>query len=145
VGLVVAVAFALGVAITGAVALSQLAPVVLPVATRALGLPLRPTTLGTLAGANGREGIQRSASTAAPVIVLVALVISLTSALAATTTAVTIEERDHTRADLIVTTTGAHIEPVAGLPGVATTSPESIPDPRRGKARRGGAADDDRR
>jgi putative ABC transport system permease protein len=128
VGLVIALALALGVAITGAVALSQLAPVVLPLATRILGLPLRSTTLGDLAYANGREGVQRSASTAAPVIVLFALVISLTSALAATTTAVTIEERNHTRADLIVTTTGNHIESVATLPGVTATSPESTPD-----------------
>ena len=82
VGLVVALALALGVAVTGAVALSQLAPVVLPLATRMLGFPLRSTILGSLVLANGREGIQRSASTAAPVIVLVALAISIASALA---------------------------------------------------------------
>lgn len=128
VGLVIALALGLGVAITGAIALSQLAPAVLPVATRVLGVPLRSTTLGTLADANGREGIQRSASTAAPVIVLVALVISISGALAATTTAVTIEERNHTKADLIVTTTGADVESIAALPGVAETSPESTPD-----------------
>jgi putative ABC transport system permease protein len=128
VGLVVALALGLGVAITGAIALSQLAPVMLRMATRVLGLPLRPTTLGTLAEANGREGIQRSASTAAPVIVLVALVISVTSALAATTAAVTAEERDHTTADLVVTTTGAHIESIVTIPGVTAVSPESTPD-----------------
>ena len=128
VGLVVALALALGVAITGAIALSQLAPVVLPLATRVLGLPFRSTTLGGLADANGREGVQRSASTAAPVIVLVALVISLTSALAATTTAVTIEERNNTHADLVVTTAGAHIENVSAIAGVSAASPESTPD-----------------
>ena len=47
---------------------------------------------------------------------------------AATTTAITIEERAHTRADLIVTTTGNHIESVAAIPGVTATSPESAPD-----------------
>lgn len=119
VGLVVALALGLGGAITGAIALSQLAPAVLPVTTRVLGLPLRTTTLGTLADANGREGIQRSASTAAPVIVLVALVISITSALAATSSAVTIEELDHTNADLVVSTTGSHVSSLAHLPGVA--------------------------
>lgn len=128
VGLVVAIGLALGVAFTGAIALSQLAPYALPPALRALGLPLRSTTLGTLADANGREGIRRSASTAAPVIVLIALVVSLGSALAATTTAVSIEERDNTRADLVVTTTGSRIHSVATIPGVTTVSPESTPD-----------------
>jgi putative ABC transport system permease protein len=128
VGLVIAVALGLGIAVTGAIAMSQLAPVALPPAARALGAPMRATTLGTLAEANGREGIQRSASAAAPVIVLVALVISITSALAATTTAVTIEERDNTDADLIVTTTGARADDIARLTGVTAASPESLPD-----------------
>lgn len=128
VGLVVALALAMGVAVTGAIALSQLAPIVLPVVTGVLALPIRATTLGRLAEANGREGVQRSTSTAAPVIVLVSLVISITSALAATTTAVTFEERDHTHADFIVATTGVDVTAIAAVPGVAVVSAESTPD-----------------
>ncbi|TDV56084.1 FtsX-like permease family protein [Actinophytocola oryzae] len=128
VGLVAALALAMGVAVTGAVALSRLTPVVLPFAVRALGLPVRATVLGGLAQANGRDGIQRSASTAAPVIVLVALVISVTSALGATTAAVVIEERANTRADFVVETTGADVTAIRALPGVAVAAAESTPE-----------------
>ncbi|MCD0443673.1 FtsX-like permease family protein [Glycomyces sp. A-F 0318] len=128
VGLVVALALGMGVALTGAIAASRLAPAVMPLAARALGAPLRPTALGSLVDANGREGVQRSAATAAPVIVLVALVVSVTSALAATATATAVEARDRIDADLVVTTTGAEAAVVAALPGVAAASPESTPD-----------------
>jgi putative ABC transport system permease protein len=126
VGLVVALALALGVAVTGAVAMSLLAPMLLPLASWFFGLPMRSSTLGGLAHANAREGIQRSASTAAPVILLMALVISITGALAATTQATAIEERNNTDADFIVSATGNQIAGITTLPGVAASSPELV-------------------
>jgi putative ABC transport system permease protein len=126
VGLVVALALALGVAVTGAVAMSLLAPAFVPLASWFFGLPMRSSTLGGLAHANAREGIQRSASTAAPVILLMALVISITGALAATTQATAIEERTNTDADFIVSATGNQIAEIATVPGVAASSPELV-------------------
>ncbi|SEF15928.1 FtsX-like permease family protein [Jiangella alba] len=126
VGVIVALALGLGVAITGAVAFGLLGPALLPPVSLLLGLPVRATTLGRLAQANIRDGVQRSASTAAPVIVLVAMVLSLTGAVNATTSAVTAEQREGTDADLVVATTGEHVAVLARLPGVAAASPEQV-------------------
>ena len=127
VGLVVALALAFGVSVTAAIGLTALAPALVPGASSILGLPMRPGVLGTLAGANIRDGVQRSASTAAPVIVLLALVISITGALAAGTRAVTIQQARDIAGDLVVATTGERVDALAHIPGVAATSPEITP------------------
>ncbi|WP_116949798.1 FtsX-like permease family protein [Jiangella endophytica] len=126
VGVVVALALGLGVAITGAVAFSLLGPALLPPVSLLLGAPARASTLGRLAHSNVRDGVQRSASTAAPVIVLVAMVLSITGAVNATTSAVTVEQRTRTDADLVVATTGAHTGDLARLPGVDAASAEQV-------------------
>lgn len=123
-GLVVALALGLGIAITGAVAFSLLGPALLPSMSLLLAAPVRPSTLGRLAHANVRQGVQRSASTAAPVIVLVATVLSLTGAVNATTSGIAVEQRAQTGADLVVATTGEHVGDLARLPGVEAASPE---------------------
>jgi putative ABC transport system permease protein len=76
-----AIPLAINASLTAAVALSALSPLVVPLVGRVLGVFLRAGTLGELAQANLRDGVRRSASTAAPLLVLVALVVGLSGTL----------------------------------------------------------------
>ncbi|MEU4645826.1 FtsX-like permease family protein, partial [Micromonospora sp. NPDC023814] len=60
-----------------ALGLTALSPVVVPLLGRLAGSLAGRTTVGQLARANLRDGVRRSASTAAPLLVLVALLIGL--------------------------------------------------------------------
>ncbi|WP_279575879.1 FtsX-like permease family protein [Actinomadura barringtoniae] len=120
-----ALLIAMAVSITGSVALSQLSPLLVPVAGRALGAVLRLSPLGDLAQANLRDGVRRSASTAAPLIVLVGLVIGLIGALNSLARATGADVRRLTDADLVVSSqNAAAVDRIARIPGVATASPQ---------------------
>ncbi|MFV2177687.1 FtsX-like permease family protein [Actinomadura sp. LOL_016] len=114
----------IGISIMGSVALSALSPLVVPLTGRALGLLLRRSTLGELAQANLRDGVRRSASTAAPLIVLVALLVGLTGTLGSLALMAGEEQRRLVNGDLVVASTGAAAERIASVPGVADTSTE---------------------
>jgi putative ABC transport system permease protein len=138
-GLVAALALSLGIALTGAVALSRLSPVFVPLVGRGLALCLRSSTLGTLAQANLRDGVQRTAATAGPLIVLVALLLSVAGALGATTEATALEERANVAGDAVVETTGAQMDRVGRLPEVVAVSPQvSLPAVASVPVRNGG-------
>ncbi|WP_049557852.1 FtsX-like permease family protein [Nonomuraea sp. SBT364] len=108
-------------AIPAVLALTVLAPVLVPAA--ALLLPIRPgSVLGELARANLRDSVRRSASTAGPLIVLVGLVLAQAGAGTSFTAAAQAEQREHTAADLVVEATGPLR--VADVPGVAAASTE---------------------
>jgi putative ABC transport system permease protein len=124
VGLVVALALALGLALAGGVALSLLSPLVVPLTGRLFGLVLRRSTIGGLAEANLRDGVRRSAATAAPLIVLVSLLLGLAGSLGSVARVTAVEQRQTTVGDLVVETTAADADRVASVPGVAVASPE---------------------
>ncbi|MDL4773387.1 ABC transporter permease [Actinomadura xylanilytica] len=115
---------AMAVSIWGSVALSQLSPLIVPLVGRLLGVALRAGTLGGLAEANLRDGVRRSASTAAPLIVLVSLVIGLTGTLSSLARATGMDVERVTAGDLVVASTGANAARIAAVPGVATASPQ---------------------
>ncbi|MFB4298149.1 FtsX-like permease family protein [Actinomadura sp. NTSP31] len=118
----------LGISLMGAVSLSALSPLVVPLAGRTLGAVLRTSTLGELAQANLRDGVRRSASTAAPLIVLVALLLGLSGTLGSLALMSGEEQRRLVRGDLVVTSSGAELDRIAAVPGVAAASPEvSLP------------------
>ncbi|NIH80058.1 FtsX-like permease family protein [Amycolatopsis viridis] len=100
-----AVPLAINTALASAVALTALSPLVVPLAGRVAGLLLRGP-LGRLAQANLRDGVRRSASTAAPLIVLVALLVAQAGTLATIAGGADLERRADIRGDLVVTTTG---------------------------------------
>ncbi|MFD2420016.1 FtsX-like permease family protein [Amycolatopsis pigmentata] len=117
-----AIPLAVNGAIAAAVGLSVLSPLVVPLAGRVLGLFLRRSTLGMLAQANLRDGVRRSASTAAPLLVLVALVLSLSGTLGTISAASRAAQAQNTAADLVVESAG----PVPhDVPGVAVASAET--------------------
>ncbi|MEU0463693.1 FtsX-like permease family protein [Amycolatopsis sp. NPDC006131] len=116
-----AIALSINTALAAAVALTALSPLVVPAAGRLAGLVLRGP-LGRLAEANLRDGVRRSASTAAPLIVLVALLVAQAGTLATIGKGAEIEQRADIRGDLVVTTTGP--SDLDG-PGVAAVSPQT--------------------
>ncbi|GAB2757363.1 hypothetical protein GCM10027199_34340 [Amycolatopsis magusensis] len=123
-----ALAMSMMVAIVGAAGLSVLSPLVVPLAGRVLGLLLRSTVLGQVAEANLRDGVRRSASTAAPLIVLTGLVLGLAGTMASLTELSEQEQQRTTVGDLVVESTGAEADRIATLPGVAGVSVE-VPVP----------------
>ncbi|MEU0514065.1 FtsX-like permease family protein [Amycolatopsis sp. NPDC006125] len=116
-----AIALSINTALAAAVALTALSPLVVPAAGRIAGL-VRRGPLGRLAEANLRDGVRRSASTAAPLIVLVALLVAQAGTLATIGKGAEIEERADIRGDLAVTTTGPSD---LDVPGVAAVSPQT--------------------
>ena len=120
-----ALLIAMAVSVFGSIALSALSPLAVPLVGRVLGTALRTSVLGELAQANLRDAVRRSASTAAPVIVLVGLLVGLTGALNSLARATGADVRRITAADLVVTSTGAAAARIPQVPGVAAASPQS--------------------
>lgn len=123
-GLVAALGLALGIAITGAVALAALSPVLVPLVGTLLGSVSKRSVIGSLAQASLRDGVRRTASAAAPLIALVALVWTLTGTLGSVTAATAIQQSQTIAGDVVVQTTGRDAAAVARLGGVAVASPE---------------------
>ncbi|WP_141579189.1 FtsX-like permease family protein [Actinomadura sp. WMMA1423] len=120
-----ALLIAMAVSVFGSIALSALSPLAVPLVGRVLGTLLRTGALGELAQANLRDAVRRSASTAAPVIVLVGLLVGLTGALNSLARATGADLERITAADLVVTSNGAAAARIPQIPGVALASPQS--------------------
>lgn len=116
---------AMAVSVFGSIALSALSPLAVPLFGRLLGTVLRTSALGDLAQAGLRDAVRRSASTAAPLIVLVGLLIGLTGALNSLARATGADLQRITAADLVVTSTGAAAARIPDVPGVAVASAQS--------------------
>ncbi|MEU4423362.1 FtsX-like permease family protein [Actinoplanes sp. NPDC024001] len=116
-------AMAMNVPLCAAVAAAAFGPLLVPAVARLIpagaGGPL-----GSLARANLRDGRRRSASVAAPVTVLVALVAGQAGASASFTTSGVEQLRRATAADLVVESSGPAGERIAAVPGVAAASTE---------------------
>src|SRR5699024_10809196 len=107
-----------------AVGLSALSPIVVPAFGRALGAIGRASPMAEVTAANLRDGKRRSASTAAPLIMLVAILVGLLGASLTLTAASEVMLRRDTAADLVVISTLGDAHEIAQEPGVATTSTE---------------------
>jgi putative ABC transport system permease protein len=117
-------AMAMNVAMPAAIALAAFAPLLVPVVGRLI--PTGAGVAGSLARANLWDARRRSASVAAPLIVLVGLVLGNAGAGTSFTASGVAQVRAQTHADLVVSATGPVA--VAGVPGVASASTEtSIP------------------
>ncbi|ASR35168.1 hypothetical protein BAY61_09425 [Prauserella marina] len=121
-GPVAAIPLAVNSALTAAVALSALSPLVVPLLGKVLGLVLRGSPLGRLAQANLGDGVRRSASTAAPLLVLVALLLGQSGVMASVGEATELEQRRNLVGDLVVTAQGKPGPELAEIPGVASVS-----------------------
>jgi putative ABC transport system permease protein len=102
-----------------ALGLCAFSPLIVPLVGRFTGSVAGSTTLGRLARANLRDGVRRSASTAAPLLVLVALVIGLAGTFDTLSEGAQRQLADDVRGDLVAA------GPVApDTPGVAAASTE---------------------
>jgi putative ABC transport system permease protein len=102
-----------------ALGLTALSPVVVPLLGRLSGTLVGRTTVGRLARANLRDGVRRSASTAAPLLVLVALLTGLAGTFASLSTGARHQLAADLHGDLVAA------GPVApGTSGVAAASTE---------------------
>jgi putative ABC transport system permease protein len=122
-------AMALNVSIAAAIALTAAAPLLVPLAARLV--PVRRTgALALLARAALRDAVRRSASTAAPVVILVGILVGQSTALLSGAAAGATELRAATEADLVVASVvdDASSRPghdgIASAPGVASASTE---------------------
>lgn len=124
VNLLIALALSVLLTMTGAIALSLLSPLAVPLVGRIFGVVLRGSTLGRIAEANLRDGVRRSAATAAPLIVLVSLLLGLFGTLTSLARAAGQEQSQLLDADLVVTSHGGDAGRIAAVPGVAVASSE---------------------
>ncbi|WP_026930924.1 FtsX-like permease family protein [Glycomyces tenuis] len=120
-----AIALSANIALVGAIGLSMLSPLLVPLVGRAVGLVLRGTTLGGLAAANLRDAVRRTASTAAPLIVLSGLLIGLTGTLLSISNGIEEEQARDIAGDLVVTSTAEETARIASIPGVAAASAQT--------------------
>jgi putative ABC transport system permease protein len=112
-------AMTMNVALCAAVALAVFGPLLVPAAARLLPMG---GPIGMLARANLRDGRRRSASVAAPLIVLVALLLGQWGATTSFAASGVAEQRRGTAADLVLRATG----PVTlSVPGIAAASTET--------------------
>lgn len=119
-------AMAMNVAMPAAVAVVAFAPLLVPLIARLM--PFGGGVPSSMARANLRDARRRSASVAAPLIVLVALVVGNTGAGESFTASGVDELARSTRADLVVESTGPVAAKIAQVPGVASASTElSLP------------------
>ena len=119
----------IGISLVAVIALSALSPTVVPLVNRLLRLVSRVlfprSRLSELVHANVADGVRRSASTAAPIILLVGLVAGLAGAVGVITAGAEREAQQTVDADLVVTT-GARIGgQLAAVPHVRAVSEET--------------------
>ena len=100
--LVAGLTIGLIVMISGSVALSQLSPVVVPLVGRLPAIVVRGNLIADLARAGVLHAVRRSAATAAPLIVLVGLVIGLWGTFGSLAKAVGVEQKQLITADVVV-------------------------------------------
>src|SRR5699024_4415672 len=112
------------VALAAAVGLAALSPLVVPPFGRLLGLFSRNSPVGAVAAANVRDGKRRSAATAAPLIVLVGLLVGLLGSSLTLTAASEVMLRRDTTADFVTSSPATDAHRISELAGVANTSVE---------------------
>lgn len=123
-----AIPLALNACIVLVVAFSAFAPLAVPLVGRVVGGVVRVLggPVGLLAHANLRDGVRRSAATAAPIMVLVGLVAGLGGTLDTLTAAGRGEMKRDVNADLVVTAPPARSAALSAVDGVRTVS-EQVP------------------
>ncbi|WP_433604896.1 FtsX-like permease family protein [Prescottella agglutinans] len=125
-GMLIPLLLGLGIVITASVTMSCLAPLLVPaVASLASALAGR-RPVPAVAVANLRDAVRRTASCAAPMIVLVSLVMGLQGILDTQTASAEFERRHMIRADLVASGTAFDVGRAEAIPGVAVAAPETV-------------------
>jgi putative ABC transport system permease protein len=132
-GVLIPLLLGLGIVVSASVAMSQLAPLLVPAVARLLLLApgLSGSVVAGLAVANLRDAVRRTASCAAPMIVLVSLVMGLQGILDTQTQAAETESSRLLDADLVGTVAGGDgrrgvVDDVRDVDGVSLAAPETV-------------------
>lgn len=121
--LVLTVSTGILVIFTGAVALQQLSPLVVPLAGRLAGLVMRRHVEGEIAHASLVDAKRRTATTAGPVILLIGLVGGLFGVLSTQNQATEVDNVKTTEAQLVVSSEGVDLGRIRDVDGVAAAAP----------------------
>lgn len=123
-----ALALSMSVCLVLTIALTALAPVVVPVLAGIVGLISRTalphSRLGELVRANLRAGLRRSSSTAAPILMLIGLVVGLSGATDVMSAGSRAETMSTLDGDLVITSAQPIGDRLAEIPGVEIVSEE---------------------
>lgn len=125
-GMLIPLLLGLGIVITASVAMSRLSPLLVPAVARVLAPWAQRSPITDVAVANLRDAIRRTASCAAPMIVLVSLVMGLQGILDTQTRAAATETTQLLQADLIATGDGIDLDAVDTIDGVSLAAPETV-------------------
>jgi putative ABC transport system permease protein len=119
----------IGIALVAVIALSALSPTVVPLVNRLVRVFSRllfpRSRLSELVHANVGDGVRRSASTAAPIILLVGLVVGMAGAIGVITAGAEQEAEKNVDADLVVTSSSYIGDQLSDVPHVEAVSEES--------------------
>ena len=125
-GMLIPLLLGLGIVITASVAMSRLSPLLVPAVARIFTPWARHSPVGDLSVANLRDAVRRTASCAAPMIVLVSLVMGLQGILDTQTKATSTEAAQLLAADLIATGDTIDFDAVDRIDGITLAAPETV-------------------
>lgn len=125
-GMLVPLLLGLGIVVTASVAMSRLAPLLVPAVALLLTPWSRRDPVTGTAVASLRDAVRRTVSCAAPVIVLVSLVMGLQGILDTQTRAAATEATRLLDADLVATGEDLDLAAVEAIDGVALAAPETV-------------------
>ncbi len=125
-GMLIPLLLGLGIVVTASVAMSRLSPLLVPGVARVLTPWARRSPVADLAVANLRDAVRRTASCAAPMIVLVSLVMGLQGILDTQTEASATEATQLLEADLVAQGDDLDLEAVGAIDGIALAAPETV-------------------
>jgi putative ABC transport system permease protein len=121
-------AMAMNVSIAAAVAVTAAAPLLVPLAARLLPVR-RSAVIPLLARSSLRDNVRRSASTAAPLVILIGILVSQSTALLSFSASAAEQQRAAIEADLVVESVvgegpGSSLDDIGALAGVSAVSTE---------------------
>ncbi|WP_405100062.1 FtsX-like permease family protein [Micromonospora sp. NBC_01412] len=125
-GMLIPLLLGLGIVITATVAMSRLSPLLVPAAALILTPWARRSPVTGLAVANLRDAVRRTASCAAPMIVLVSLVMGLQGILDTQTKAAATEATQLLDADLTATGDDIDLAALDTIDGISLAAPETV-------------------
>lgn len=125
-GMAIPLLLGLGIVVTASVAMSCLAPLLVPAVASLVSALAGRRAVTAVAVANLRDAVRRTASCAAPMIVLVSLVMGLQGILDTQTASAEFERGRLIRADLVASGAAFDVGRAETIPGIAVAAPETV-------------------
>ncbi|RDI23293.1 putative ABC transport system permease protein [Rhodococcus sp. AG1013] len=125
-GMLIPLLLGLGIVVTASVAMSCLAPLLVPAVAGLVSALAGRRPVTAVAVANLRDAVRRTASCAAPMIVLVSLVMGLQGILDTQTASAEFERSHLIRADLVASGATFDVGRAETIPGIAVAAPETV-------------------